>query len=182
MCHVLPSFPRKRESILALLVACSWSRSWLFFGERFVLLRRASHFSLRGQRELTKRKATPLPRLPGRWPGRYARGLRGLSTVHPATAPALLYLRHPCRRHGLTPNWPASMPATLRAFPPPGRRCRGEGRSEAARDARPGSAIAHAIAIAFALGLGLGLAAVDVAVAFDLHLPCEAVSRGRSGP
>ncbi len=31
-----------------------------------------------------------------------------------------------CRQsiHGLTPNWPASLPATLRADPPPARRCR----------------------------------------------------------
>jgi hypothetical protein len=43
------------------------------------------------------------------------------------------------------------MRATLRADPPPGRRCRGEERSKAARVARKGSAIAYAITIAFAL-------------------------------
>ena len=53
---------------------------------------------------------------------------------HPASAPC----RHPCLQgprpgcgvcrqsvHGLTPNWSASMPTTLRADPPPARRCRG---------------------------------------------------------
>jgi hypothetical protein len=48
-----------------------------------------------------------MTRLPGRWPGRFAVGLRGFSTWLPA----------------LTKNWPASMRATLRADPPPARRC-----------------------------------------------------------
>src|SRR5580658_3045023 len=41
-----------------------------------------------------------MPRLPGLWPSRYASGLRGFSTGHPA----------------LAKNWPASLRATLRAF------------------------------------------------------------------
>ena len=81
----------------------------------FVLLRRPSHFSLRGQREVTKRKATPLPRLTGLRPVRFASGLRGLSTVHPWTDDKLAGI-------------PAGHPA---GFPPPGRRCRGDGRAKA---------------------------------------------------
>jgi len=56
------------------------------------------HFSLCGQREVTKRKATPISR-----PCGVADGRRGGSTGHPA----------------LTIHWLASMPATLRAIPPP---------------------------------------------------------------
>src|ERR1700761_3640965 len=41
-----------------------------------------------------------MPRLPGLRPSRYASGLRGFSTGHPA----------------LAKNWPASLRATLRAF------------------------------------------------------------------
>src|ERR1700744_3544606 len=41
-----------------------------------------------------------MPRLAGLWPFRYASGLRGFSTGHPA----------------LAKNWPASLRATLRAF------------------------------------------------------------------
>ena len=64
---------------------------------------------MRGQEKVTKEKATPLPRLAGTLPARFACVLRGLSTGPPA----------------LTPNWSASMPTTLRAVPPPARRCRG---------------------------------------------------------
>ena len=56
------------------------------------------YFSLFGQREVTKRKATPMPR-----PCGVAGGRRGGSTGRPA----------------LTIHWPASVPATLRAIPPP---------------------------------------------------------------
>ncbi len=76
----------------------------------FDRLWRPSYFLLRGQEKVTKEKATPLPRFPGILPGKFACGLRGLSTGHPA----------------LTPNWLASMQATLRAFPSPARRCRGD--------------------------------------------------------
>jgi hypothetical protein len=50
--------------------------------------------------KVTKEKGHPAYALSGLLPGKYAAGLRGLSTGHPA----------------LTPNWPASLPATLRAF------------------------------------------------------------------
>jgi len=63
-----------------------------------------------------------MTRLPGLRPSRCAGGLRGLSKGHPA----------------LTTNWPASMPATLRAIPPPARRViRGPDRE---LDQEPGSA------------------------------------------
>src|SRR6185437_3388515 len=88
--------------------------------------RRARYFSFACPKEKYPRENdTPLTRLAGigqpllrclnsgihalAMPARSACGLRGLSTGHPA----------------LTPNWPASMPATLRAFPPPARRFRG---------------------------------------------------------
>ena len=62
------------------------------------------------QKRSTQEKTTPrLRALRTSLPARSAVGLRGLSTAHPV----------------LTPNWPASLPATLRAFPPPGRRFRG---------------------------------------------------------
>ena len=62
------------------------------------------------QKRSTQEKTPPhLRALRASMPARFAVGLRGLSTGHPA----------------LTPNWPASMPATLRAFPPPARRFRG---------------------------------------------------------
>ena len=61
------------------------------------------------KREVPKRKRHPAYALSG----------------HRATAPAMPQLGHPCPRHGLTPNWFASMRTTLRAFPPPARRCRG---------------------------------------------------------
>ncbi len=71
-----------------------------FRARAFVLLRRASHFLLRGQEKVTKEKATPLARLADILSARSAVGLRGLSTAHPV----------------LTPNWSASMRTTLRAF------------------------------------------------------------------
>lgn len=52
---------------------------------RFVHLRWPSHLSLRGQRNMAQREATPLPRFPGRRPEKFASELRGLSTVHPWT-------------------------------------------------------------------------------------------------
>ena len=63
------------------------------------------------QRKLKQKPFTKCLPNPGKLtlPARSAVGLRGLSTGHPA----------------LTPNWPASLPATLRAFPPPARRFRG---------------------------------------------------------
>jgi hypothetical protein len=62
------------------------------------------------QKRSNQEKTTPrLRALRASVPARSAGGLRGLSTGHPA----------------LTPNWPASVPATLRAVPPPTRRCRG---------------------------------------------------------
>jgi hypothetical protein len=69
------------------------------------------------QKRSTQEKTTPrLRAFRASMPGKYACGLRGLSTGHPA----------------LTPNWPASVPATLRAFlhppaaseGPPGRATR----------------------------------------------------------
>ena len=46
---------------------------------------RASHFSLSGQREVTKRKATPTAAVCGLLPSDCAKRLRGLLTVHPWT-------------------------------------------------------------------------------------------------
>ena len=82
-----------------------------FFEARaFVRRRRPSYFLLRGQEKVTKEKTTPrLRALRASLPARSAVGLRGLSTGHPA----------------LSTNWPASLPTTLRADPPPARRCRG---------------------------------------------------------
>ena len=51
--------------------------------------RRASYFSLRGQREVTKRKATPIQRSPGILPSDSAQRLRGWLTVHPWTGSQL---------------------------------------------------------------------------------------------
>ena len=47
-------------------------------------IQRAGHFSLSGQREVTKRKATQRCRSPGILPCDCARGLRGSRTAHPA--------------------------------------------------------------------------------------------------
>ena len=77
---------------------CSDTARWLACGGLPSSCRRPGHFSLGGQREVTKRKATPMPR-----PCGVAAVRRGGSTGHPA----------------LTIHWPASLPATLRAIPPP---------------------------------------------------------------
>ena len=66
-------------------------------------------FMLVQKRSNQEKTTPPLTRLAGILPARSAGGLRGLSTGPPA----------------LTPNWPASMPATLRVVPPPTRRFRG---------------------------------------------------------
>src|SRR5690606_3836856 len=65
-----------------------------------------SHFSLSGQREVTKRKATPVWRPPGILPYGSACGLRGFSTAHPCTG----------EEHARIVR------ASLRADPPPARR------------------------------------------------------------
>jgi hypothetical protein len=76
----------------------------------FTLLRRASYFSFTCPKEKSPRENdTPLTRFAGIVPAKSAGGLRGLSTGLPA----------------LTPNWFASLRTTLRAVPPPTRRCRG---------------------------------------------------------
>jgi hypothetical protein len=51
--------------------------------------RRASHFSLRAQRKVTKRKSTPIQRSPGILPCDSAQRLRGCLTVHPWTGSQL---------------------------------------------------------------------------------------------
>ncbi len=70
------------------------SSSWGFgsslslggFGSLFRSPRRlACYFSLLAQREVTKRKGTPIPRSPGILPCDCARRLRGSPTVHPCT-------------------------------------------------------------------------------------------------
>ena len=71
--------------------------------------RRPSHFSLRGQRKVTQREATPMARPPGILPCGCAGGLRGFSAALPVPSK----------------NWPASLPAILRTFPPPTRRAIG---------------------------------------------------------
>src|SRR6185503_8428473 len=68
-----------------------------------------SYFSLRGQRKVTQREATPMARPPGILPCGYAGGLRGFPTAHPCTGGKL------ARIH-------ASHPAD---FPPPARRAIG---------------------------------------------------------
>ncbi len=122
-----------------------------------------------------------MARLPGLQPGRYAGGLRGFSTGLPA----------------LTKNWPASMPATLRAIPPPARRAIGARRSRAksgARRAPEAKCRAEAKAKAKghrgipARGTWTRLRPVRCAAklhepeAFDLRGPCAAVRVGRTGP
>lgn len=64
-----------------------------------------SHFSLFGQRKVTKREATPMARPPGILPCGCAGGLRGFSTAHPCAAEKLARI-------------PASHPSD---FPPPTR-------------------------------------------------------------
>ncbi len=65
------------------LLWCEDSATWLACGGLPTSCRRPGHFSLFGQRKVTKREATPMARLPGLQPGRYAGGLRGFSTGHP---------------------------------------------------------------------------------------------------
>ena len=55
----------------------------------FTRLWRASHFSLRAQRKVTKRKSTPMQRSPGILPCDFAQRLRGWLTVHPWTGSQL---------------------------------------------------------------------------------------------
>ena len=107
----------------------------------FTRFQRASVFLLRGQEKGTKEKATPIQRSPGS-----------------ATAPALLYHLHPCRRpalrlrnatpgvrrqsiHGLASNWAQSIAPTLRAFPT--SRCRCKGGPFTAHPAQPRSDQQH---------------------------------------
>ena len=124
----------------------------------FVLLRRPSHFSLRGQREVTKRKATPLSRLTGLRPVRYASGLRGLSTVHPWTDAKL------ARIH-------ASHPAGFSSARPPLQRG-GQVKSRARRAQRLGDrsgdhhrlcVVVHADAVAEAADVAAVIAATSTA-------------------
>jgi hypothetical protein len=79
----------------------------------------------RSKREVTKRKDPSLPRFAGIVPAKSAVGLRSLSTTHRATAPCVASTPASMPSPVLTPNWPASVPATLRACPPPGLRFRG---------------------------------------------------------
>jgi hypothetical protein len=93
-------------------------------GGRFVRLPTAESLSLVCPRESNQREGQPrVPALRAS-PAKCAKGLRGFSTGRPA----------------LTKNWPASMPATLRAIPPSLRRVlgapRSKARSRAARVAR----------------------------------------------
>ncbi len=137
----------------------------------FALLRRARYFSFACPKEKYPRENdTPLPRLVGILPTRFAAGLRGLSTGHPA----------------LATNWFASMRTTLRAFPPPARRCRGDLKSSAhpARTfqksqigarAKPQQidALLWLLLFSYITGCGPGWPAAPPGV------PCAAVSRGR---
>jgi hypothetical protein len=79
----------------------------------------------RSKREVTKRKDPSLPRFAGIVPAKSAVGLRSLSTTHRATAPCVASTPASMPSPVLTPNWPASVPATLRAVPPPTRHFRG---------------------------------------------------------
>src|SRR5579859_6442515 len=99
-----------------------WLCAWLSRYGDLARLRRASALLPEGGSLFfaCPKKSNPKKGPPGRGayraePDRFACGLRGLSTGHPA----------------LTPNWPASMRATLRAIPPPARRLiRGPGDQE----------------------------------------------------
>ncbi len=55
----------------------------------FTRLRRASHLSLSGQRNMAQRKATPMQRSPGILPCDCAKRFRGWLTVHPWTGSQL---------------------------------------------------------------------------------------------
>jgi hypothetical protein len=121
-----------------------------FKGKSFRLPAAAELLSLCVLKEkVTKEKGTPLPRFPGLLPGKFAVGLRGLSTGHPA----------------LTPNWFASMRTTLRAFLRPPAAAEGprveqrailartfqNGQIKSSAAANLGSALAPALVFAFPL-------------------------------
>ena len=96
----------------------------------------------------------------------------------------------------LTPNWPASLPATLRAFPPPAHRAIGEWTSQSAPPpcrsapcARPrrGGAIAPLAGRAQGALLQMQTSASDEQRSCSSPVlltvnPCAAVRGGRSGP
>jgi hypothetical protein len=117
-------------------------------------------FSCVAKRRVTKEKATPIQRSPGS-----------------ATAPALLYLLHPCSRpalrlrnatpgvrrqsiRGLASNWAQSIAPTLRAIPP--SRCRCIGGPDTAHPAQPSqSGFPQAGALGFGFGFAFGIGAHD---------------------
>jgi len=108
-----------------------------------------SHFSLRGQRKVTKREATPMARPPGILPSGCAGGLRGFPTAHPCTGGKLARI-------------PAGHPSD---FPPPARRAIGApGRAARSRRALRRSRCAAAEVSA--------LGALDSAP-LAKHQPCE---------
>ena len=121
-----------------------------------------SYFSLRGQRKVTQREATPMARPPGILPCGYAGGLRGFPTAHPCTGGKLARI-------------PASHPAD---FPPPARRAIGAP-GRAARSQRALFRRARAPATGGALLLLL-LLARTMRARFS-GVPSAAVRRGRSG-
>ena len=84
------SFPRRRESgsCVGLSLKPSFHSSCGGAGQLrkqsfHSTCGRAGHFSLGGQRKVTKRKATPRTRSTGILPSDFARGLRGSQTAHP---------------------------------------------------------------------------------------------------
>jgi len=122
--------------------------------------RGASHFSLRGQRKVTKREATPMARPTGILPSGCAGGFRGFPTAHPCTGEKLARI-------------PASHPVD---FPPPARRAIGapkEQRAPSAQKQRPEQSKALRAREPFASG------AHDARLLF--RGPWAAVKRGRPG-
>src|SRR6185312_7850764 len=122
--------------------------------------RGASHFSLRGQRKVTKREATPMARPPGILPSGCAGGFRVFSTARPCTGEKLARI-------------PASHPVD---FPPPPRRAIGapkEQRAPSAQKQRPEQSKALRAREPFASG------AHDARLLF--RGPWAAVRRGRQG-
>jgi len=122
--------------------------------------RGASYFSLRGQRKVTKREATPMARPPGILPCGCAGGFRGFPTAHPCTGGKLARI-------------PAGHPAD---FPPPARRAIGapkEQRAPSAQKQRPEQSKALRAREPFASG------AHDARLLF--RGPWAAVRRGRQG-
>ncbi len=100
------SSPLRRQGPVTSLVQSTLLRSAASL-PYFTRLRRASHLSLCGQRNMAQRKATPMQRSPGILPSDCAKELRGWLTVHPCTGSQLA--RIPA-------SHPAGFPTFLRRY------------------------------------------------------------------